>query len=159
MKRRVQARTPTGGTGPEELLFITRECQSDGMFKHDYYLSNASPDTSLMELARVAKAEHRIEECFQRAKSESGLADYQVRNWGGWHHHQTLAFLAAWFLNQEARRGKNPDPCNDVSADASTDRGRDREATQRQRSFGKQPHQHTLATAKRSRSLPSPSFS
>jgi SRSO17 transposase len=158
MKRRVQARTPTGGTGPEELLFITRECQSDGMFKHDYYLSNASPETSLMELARVAKAEHRIEECFQRAKSESGLADYQVRNWGGWHHHQTLAFLAAWFLNQEARRGKNPDPCNDVSADASTDRERDREATQRQRSFGKQPHQHTLATAKRSRSLPSPSF-
>ena len=159
MKRRVQARTPTGGTGPEELLFITRERQSDGTFKHDYYLSSASPDTSLTELARVSKAEHRIEECFKRAKSESGLADYQVRNWGGWHHHQTLAFLAAGFLNQETRRGKNPDPRDDVSADASTDRERDRVATRRQRSFGKEPHQYTLATTKRSRSLPSPSFS
>ena len=31
------------GTGPEELLFVTRERQADGTFKHDYYLSNADP--------------------------------------------------------------------------------------------------------------------
>jgi len=37
----VQARTETGGTGPEELLFVTREHQADGTFKHDYDLSNA----------------------------------------------------------------------------------------------------------------------
>ena len=61
-------------------------------------------------LARVAKAEHRIEECLERAKGEAGLADYQVRNWPGWHRHQTLALLAAWFLTEETRRGKNPDP-------------------------------------------------
>ena len=118
VKRRVQARTETGGTGPEELLFITRERQADGTFKHDYYLSNADPDVPLEELARVAKAEHRIEECFKRAKGEAGLADYQVRNWIAWHHHQTLSLLAAWFLNQETRRGKNPDPGADVSATA-----------------------------------------
>ena len=40
VKCRVQARSPTGGTGPEEVLFITREHQADGTFKHDYYLSN-----------------------------------------------------------------------------------------------------------------------
>ncbi len=33
------------------------------------------------ELARVAKAAHRIEECLERAKGEAGLGDYQVRNW------------------------------------------------------------------------------
>ena len=44
VKRRVQARTETGGTGPEELLFVTRERQADGTFKHDYYLSNADPE-------------------------------------------------------------------------------------------------------------------
>jgi hypothetical protein len=60
-----------------------------------------------MELARVAKAEHRIEECLQRGKSEAGLGDYQVRNWVGWHHHLTLSLVAAWFLVGEARRGKN----------------------------------------------------
>lgn len=89
-----------------EVLFVTRECQADGTTKHDYYLSNASPDTPLTEFARVAKAEHRIEECFERAKGEAGLADYEVRTWRGWHHHQTLSLLATWFLTQETRRGK-----------------------------------------------------
>jgi SRSO17 transposase len=109
-RRRVQARTETGGTGPEELLFVTREARSDGRFKHDYYLSNADPGESLAELARVSRAAHRVEECFRRAKGEAGLADYQVRDWRGWHHHQALSLLAAWSLNREARRGKNPDP-------------------------------------------------
>ena len=66
--------------------------------KVDYYLSNAAPETPLWELARVAKAAHRIEECIQRSKSEAGLADYEVRHWTGWQHHQTLSFLATWFL-------------------------------------------------------------
>jgi SRSO17 transposase len=122
VKCRVQARTETGGTGPDEVLFITRERQADGTFKHDYYLSNADPDVELKELARVAKAAHRIEECFERAKGEAGLADYQVRNWIAWHHHQALSLLAAWFLNQETRRGKNTDPRNDLSAVETTDR-------------------------------------
>ena len=68
VKRRVQARTPTGGTGPAELLFVTRELQADTTYKLDYDLSNADPETPLSELARVAKAEHRIEECLERAK-------------------------------------------------------------------------------------------
>lgn len=106
IKCRVQARTETGGSGPDEVLLVTRERQGDGSFKHDYYLSNAGVDVTLEEFSRVAKAAHRIEECFKRAKSEAGLGDYQVRNWMAWHHHQTLALLAAWFLNQETRRGK-----------------------------------------------------
>jgi SRSO17 transposase len=64
------------------------------------------PETALPEFARVAKAEHRIEECLGRAKSDAGLAQYQVRNWIGWHHHQTLSLLATWFLTQEDQRGK-----------------------------------------------------
>ena len=107
VKRRVQARTPTGGTGPGEVPFIMRERQADGTFKHDYHLSNADPVVPLKELARVAEAAHRIEECLKRAKGEAGLGDDQVRNWIAWHHHQTLALLAAWFLTQETRRGKN----------------------------------------------------
>jgi hypothetical protein len=39
------------------------------------------------------------------------LADDQGRNWIAWHPHQTLALLAACFLTQETRRGKNTDPC------------------------------------------------
>ena len=68
------------------------------------------------------KAEHRIEECLKRAKGEAGLADYQVRTWEGWHHHQTLSLLATWFLTQETRRGKNPDTRADGAASAGADR-------------------------------------
>jgi SRSO17 transposase len=133
VKRRVQARTPTGGTGPEELLFVTRELQTDNTYKLDYYLSDTDPETPLTELARVAKAEHRIEECLERAKGEAGLADYQVRNWIAWHHHQTLSLLAAWFLNQETRRGKNPDPRTDIAADQDDHRRTHRPSPQGER--------------------------
>jgi len=106
VKTQVQAKTDRRRNGPEETLVILREEQSDGTMKHDYYLSNAASGTPLSAFTRVAKAEHRIEECLGRAKSDAGLAQYQVRNWIGWHHHQTLSLLAAWFLTQEDLRGK-----------------------------------------------------
>jgi SRSO17 transposase len=110
VKTRVQAKTDRRRNGPEEILVVIRELQDDGTMKHDYYLSNAPFATALGEFARVAKAEHRIEECLGRAKGEAGLAQYQVRTWIGWHHHQTLSLLAAWFLIQEDRRGKKIHP-------------------------------------------------
>jgi SRSO17 transposase len=110
VKTRVRAKTDRRRNGPEEVLVVLREKQSDGAMKHDYYLSNAAAETPLAEFARVAKAEHRIEECLERAKSDAGLAQYQVRNWLGWNHHQTLSLLATWFLTQEDRRGKKIHP-------------------------------------------------
>lgn len=103
---RVQAKADGKRVGPEELFVVLRCRAESGAVKHDYYLSNAPPQTPRRELARVAKAEHRIEECLQRGKSECGLADYEVRSWGGWHHHQALSLIAAWFLNCELRSGK-----------------------------------------------------
>ena len=118
----VQARTEGKVSDVWETLVVFREKQSDGSWKHDYLLSNAWVTVSLEEFARVFNAEHRIEECLKRAKGEAGLADYQVRTWEGWHHHQTLALLATWFLTQEARRGKNTDACADRAASADDDR-------------------------------------
>lgn len=117
VKRRVHGKTEQRGVGPEEILVVTRERQADGSVKHDYYLSNADAEIPLEEFGRVANAEHRIEECLKRAKSEAGLAEYQVRTWEGWHHHQTLSLLAVWFLTQETRRGKKLDPSDHRSAD------------------------------------------
>jgi len=106
-KRVVVARTERGrDDGSEELLVVTRTQESNGTMKYDYYLSNAPADTSLHELARVVKAEHRIEDGLKRAKSEAGLSDYEVRTWAGWYHHQTLSLIALWFLILEMRRGK-----------------------------------------------------
>jgi SRSO17 transposase len=95
--------------GPKETLVVIRSLDEEQNVKTDYHLSNAPPDTPLAEFARVANAEHRIEECIKRAKSEAGMAQYQVRHWLGWHHHITLCLIATWFLVCEARRGKKMD--------------------------------------------------
>lgn len=63
-----------------------------------YYLSNAPSDTPLRTLAQVAAARWTIESEFETAKGETGLDEYEVRGWAGWHHHLTLALLAAAFL-------------------------------------------------------------
>ena len=120
VKRRVGSRTHRRQQGDEELLVVIRyrDREQAQVVKVDYYLSNAVSETPLWELARVAKAAHRIEECMQRSKSEAGLAAYEVRHWTGWQHHQTLSLLATWFLERETHRGKKMDPCDHLATDS-----------------------------------------
>jgi SRSO17 transposase len=94
--------------GPEERLLVIRTVGSQREWTYD--LSNAPPEVPLAELVRARSCRHRIEEMFQQAKGEVGLAHYEVRSWVGWHHHVTLSLLALWFLVLEQRRlgGKNP---------------------------------------------------
>ncbi len=63
-----------------------------------YYLGYAPLDVGVDELVRVAGARWAIEECFQAAKNERGLDEYQVRRYVGWYRHITLAMLAHAFL-------------------------------------------------------------
>jgi len=42
-----------------------------------------------------------IERAFQDAKSELGMAQYEVRSWRGWHHHIALVCLAMLFVLKE----------------------------------------------------------
>ena len=115
LQRRVETGKRGRSTVAEEVLVVIRYRDRDSaVVKTDYYLSNAAPETPLSNFCRVAKAEHRVEECLQRAKGEAGLADYEVRNWIGWHHHQTLSLLASWFLNVETRRAEKKDPRHHV---------------------------------------------
>src|SRR3989441_2602413 len=120
VKRRVVSRTHRRQHGEEEMVVVIRYRHRDqqAVVKVDSYLSNAVPETPLGEFARVAKAEHRIEECLQRSKSEAGLADYEVRHWTGWQQHQPLSLLATWFLVRETARGKKMDPCDHLTADS-----------------------------------------
>jgi SRSO17 transposase len=94
--------------GPEERLVVMRTVEAQP--QTHYALSNACPDVCLAELVRVRFTRHRIEEGLEAAKSEAGLAHYEVRSWVGWHHHMTLSLLALWFLILERRRlgGENP---------------------------------------------------
>ena len=63
-----------------------------------YYVVFGPADTSLATLARVAGRRWAIEECFEIAKQEVGLADYEIRSRHGWYRHITLAMLALAFL-------------------------------------------------------------
>jgi hypothetical protein len=119
----VQAKSEGKASDVAESLLVFREQQSDGSWKHDYLLSNEIASDPPVEMSWVYKAEHRIEECIKQAKSEAGLADYQVRTWEGWHHHVCLSLLATWFLCEEARRGKNPDAGSDGACAARADGG------------------------------------
>jgi len=118
---RVLAKTDRRRACGEETLVILRRLQADGSWEHDYCLSNGSVEIAPAEWARVGRAEHRIEDCLKRAKGEAGLADYEVRTWSGWHHHQTLALIATWFLVKETRRGKKMDTGLDGAAACYSD--------------------------------------
>ncbi len=59
-----------------------------------YYVGYGPEETSLPELVRVAGTRWTIETCFEEAKGEVGLDQYEVRRWDGWHRHVTLSLLA-----------------------------------------------------------------
>ena len=59
-----------------------------------YYVCFGPESTTLEELVRVAGTRWAIEECFEEAKGEVGLDQYEVRKWDGWYRHITLAMLA-----------------------------------------------------------------
>jgi SRSO17 transposase len=63
-----------------------------------YYVVFGPAATTLATLAQVAGRRWTIEECFEVAKQEVGLADYEIRSWHGWYRHITLAMLALAFL-------------------------------------------------------------
>ena len=63
-----------------------------------YYVVFGPADTTLAALAHIAGRRWAIEECFEVAKQEVGLADYEIRSRHGWCRHITLAMLALAFL-------------------------------------------------------------
>ena len=63
-----------------------------------YYVCFGPSDTALEDLVRVAGTRWAIEECFEEAKGQLGLDQYEVRKWEGWYRHITLAMLAHAYL-------------------------------------------------------------
>jgi SRSO17 transposase len=71
---------------------------SKGELELAYYLCCAPEGTADEELIRVAGSRWAVEECFQTAKTETGLDQYQVRRYDAWYRHTTLAMLAHAYL-------------------------------------------------------------
>lgn len=59
-----------------------------------YFLVSTHPGTSPEEMVKAAGQRWKIEECFESAKGEVGLDQYEVRSYQGWYRHITLSMLA-----------------------------------------------------------------
>ena len=82
--------------------------EADGSRK--YSLGNPPAATAWERLAFMQAQRFWIERSFQDAKSELGLADYELRGWTGWHHHVALVCLAQLFTLIERRLAKRSRP-------------------------------------------------
>jgi len=106
--------------GWEKGLLIRRSIAEPG--KLAVYLTHAADGTALADLVQVAGTRWAIEACFEAAKGEVGLDQYEVRSWTGWHRHVTLAMLAHAYLavlrkvavggRAHARPGGRPAPAH-----------------------------------------------
>jgi SRSO17 transposase len=74
-----------------------------------YYLCLTPQSATASDLAYAAGQRWAIETCFECAKQEAGLDEYEVRSWGGWYRHVTLSLLALAFL--AAVRAEANQPC------------------------------------------------
>lgn len=73
-----------------------------------YFACGGPPGTTLAELVRIAGTRWAIEECFELAKGDCGLDEYEVRSWVGWHRHMTLSLFALAVLAAIRSRAIQP---------------------------------------------------
>lgn len=76
--------------------YMIRRSIDDGELA--YYHCHNPRGEGFTELVRAAGTRWPIEECFEAAKNEAGLDNYQVRLYPAWYRHITLAMLALAFL-------------------------------------------------------------
>jgi hypothetical protein len=103
--------------GWQKALLIRRSLEKPDELT--FYLTLAPEGTELATLVQVAGSRWTIEACFEAAKGEVGLDEYEVRSWTGWHRHVTLALLAHAYLavvRRHAIRGRGPRPRGRLAA-------------------------------------------
>ena len=65
-----------------------------------FFLSWSPKDRDMLYWVRQIAGRWDIERCFQEAKQELGLDEYQVRTWLAWHRHLVLVWSMLWLLNR-----------------------------------------------------------
>lgn len=63
-----------------------------------FYMGFSKGENTLEDMAKAAGSRWTIEECFEMAKGEVGLDQYEVRSWTGWYRHITLSLFALSYL-------------------------------------------------------------
>jgi len=86
-------------------LIIRRTIEKQPVYK--FFVSNAGSSARLNLFVWLSGIRWAIEQCFEEAKSELGMDQYEVRKHRGWHHHIITCMLAHFFLwHLKIRLGK-----------------------------------------------------
>jgi SRSO17 transposase len=101
-------RLPGAEGGWQRWLLVRR--QVDQPTELAYYRVFAPARTSLAAMVKVAGTRWAVEECFETAKGEVGLDQYEVRSWPGWYRHITLTLLAHAYLTVVRAQTQVPEP-------------------------------------------------
>ncbi len=96
-----------GESGARKRLLLVRK-DADGTLK--YSLTNLPGGKPLKYYAGIQGQRYWIEHAFHEAKSQLGMAQYQVRVWGGWHHHMALVCMALLFTTKYKAQMKEQTP-------------------------------------------------
>jgi SRSO17 transposase len=89
--------------------YVVRRNIADGQLAYFHCFDPRGEGIS--ELVRVIGSRWPIEECFEAAKQEAGLDQYQFRLYQAWYRHITLAMLALAFLavlRRGVKKGTRP---------------------------------------------------
>lgn len=103
------------GQGHRFFLLVTQTVGGNPQTKVS--LCNAPETMDQKTLAWMQFQRYWVERAFEDAKSECGMADYQVRKWSSWHHHMALVMMAMVFMLDERMRHQDTYPllsCSDI---------------------------------------------
>jgi SRSO17 transposase len=101
-------RLPCPERGWQRWLLLRRKV--DKPTELAYYRVFVPARASLEEVVKVAGTRWAVEECFETAKGEVGLDQYEVRSWSGWYRHITLALLAHAYLTVVRTQAQAKEP-------------------------------------------------
>jgi SRSO17 transposase len=87
---------------------LVRRSLSDGSFS--YFTTWCPAGTPLQTLVAVEGRRWAIEDAFETAKTELGLAHNESRSWHGWHRHVSLVMLAFAMLARVRRLANGAPP-------------------------------------------------
>src|SRR5260370_23662701 len=75
-----------------------------------YVLVFAPQSTTLLEMVHTIGSRWTVEQCFEEAKGEVGLDEYELRSWHGWYPYVTFSMLAHAFLTALRVQSQSEEP-------------------------------------------------
>jgi len=83
---------------PERAVWLVMKRSLGVAPTYSYYISNAPASPPWRTFVWLSGLRWAVEQCFEESQTELGMDHYEVRKYGGWHHHMLTTMLAHFFL-------------------------------------------------------------